>query len=130
MNKNVSTYMLSAYDFLEDARLLATAERSRSAASQVYYSYFDAVRGLLASKNISSKTHQAARSLFGQHFVKSGLFQAQDAYEFHALYNLRQNGDYDPEEDVEPSVIHEAIHKTAEFLLQTEAYLRSIGYNQ
>ena len=129
MNKNVSAYMLMAQDFADDARLLLEAGRYRSAASRAYYGYYDAVRALLATKSINSKTHQAARALFGEHFVKNGPFDRQDAQDFHALFDLRQNSDYDPDEDLNVAAVEKAVETAAEFVLQTEAYLRSMGYN-
>jgi uncharacterized protein (UPF0332 family) len=124
MNRNVGAYMLMAEEFLRDAQLLFAAGSYRSAASRAYYSYFDAVRALLASKSVFSKTHQSARALFGEHFVKDGPFDKSDTQNLHALFNLRQNSDYDPDENLDVSAVKRGIDATAEFLIQAEAYLR------
>ena len=129
MNRNVSAYMLMAQEFVSDSQLLIEAGRYRSAASRAYYGYYDAVRALLATKSISSKSHQAARALFGEHFVKDGPFDKQDAQDFHALFNLRQNSDYEPDELLDVAAVEKAIEIAAEFVLQTEAYLRSTGFD-
>ena len=121
--------MLLAEQCLKDARSLCEDGSYRSAAGRAYYAYFDAIRALLASKDVSTKSHSAIRMLFGEHFVKDGPFTKQDAKAFHELFLLRQNSDYEIDEDISETDTVDAIHVTAEFLLQTEVYLRSIGYN-
>ena len=116
--------MLMAEEFLNDARILFAAGSYRSAASRAYYGYYDAVRALLATKSILSKSHSAARALFGEHFVKNGPFEFQDSKTFHSLFILRQNSDYDPDELLNSLEVEKAIEVTAEFVLQVEAYLR------
>ena len=128
MNQNVSAYMLLAEQCLKDARSLYENGSYRSAASRAYYAYFDAIRALLASKNVSTKSHSAVRVLFGEHFVKDGPFNRQDAKAFHELFLLRQNSDYEIDEDISENDVFDAIEVVTEFLLQTEAYLRSTGF--
>ena len=123
MSQKVDAYMQVAEQYLKDARSLYKDASYRSAAGRAYYAYFDAVRALLASKEVFIKSHSAIRMLFGEHFVKIGLFTRQDAKNFHELFLLRQNSDYDVEEDVAADDVLEAIEKAAEFLLQAEAYL-------
>ncbi|QJW91355.1 hypothetical protein HNV11_19220 [Spirosoma taeanense] len=82
----------------------------------------------MATKSILCKSHQAARALFGEHFIKSGPFDSQDTKNFHALFNLRQNSDYDPDETLSMAVVEKAIETASEFLSQTEAYLRENGF--
>lgn len=130
MNRNVSAYMLMSEEFPNDARILFAAGGYRSAASRAYYSFYDAVSALLATKSIVSKSHQAARALFSEQFIKNGPFTSQDSKDFHALFNLRQNSDYDPDELPETAEVEKAIEVATEFLLQTEAYLRSMDHSQ
>ena len=128
MNQNVSAYMLLAEQCLRDARSLCENGSYRSAAGRVYYAYFDAIRALLASKNVSTESHSAVRMLFGEHFVKDGPFSRKDAKAFHELFLLRQNSDYEIDEDISETDVLDAIETVSEFLLQTEAYLRSTGF--
>lgn len=121
---------LLAEQCLKDARSLFEGSSYRSAAGRAYYAYFDAIRALLASKGVSTKSHSAIRMLFGEHFIKNGLFTKQDAKAFHELFLLRQNSDYEVDEDISETYVLDAIETGAEFLLQTEAYLRSMDHNQ
>lgn len=62
--------------------------------------------------------------LFGQHFVKTGLFPKSDGTAFHKIFLLRQNSDYDIDEDISEEEAMNAIETAAEFVLQVGAYLR------
>ena len=128
MNENVSAYMLLAEQCPKDAQSLFRDKSYRSAAGRDYYAYFDAVRVLLASKNISIKSHSAIRMLFGEHFVQGGLFDKTDAKDFHRLFQLRQDSDYEIDEDVSEIDALDAVETAAEFLLQVDAYLRQNGF--
>ncbi|NEU69105.1 HEPN domain-containing protein [Spirosoma agri] len=120
--------MLLAEQCLKDAQSLFRNESYRSAAGRAYYAYFDAVRALLASKNIAVKSHSAIRMLFGEHFVQEGHFDKKDAKDFHRLFQLRQDSDYEIDEDVSEIDALDAVDTATEFLLQTEAYLRQNGF--
>jgi uncharacterized protein (UPF0332 family) len=124
MNSAIASYMSLAEQCIQDARSLYKNGSYRSAANRAYYAYFDAVRALLVSKNVIIKSHSAIRALFGEHFVKEGPFEKQDAKNFHELFLLRQHSDYEIDEDIPSSDVFEAIELAAEFLIQTEAYLR------
>jgi len=122
----VGHYILIAEDCLEEAVILYQNEKFRGACGRAYY--FDAVRALLATKGIITKSHAAARGLFSAHFVKEGPFVKQDSTLFNELFELRQTGEYDPDEDISESDTRKAIDTASEFLLQVEAYLRENGF--
>lgn len=125
MTSNIATYMLLAEQCVQDARLLAANESYRSACNRAYYGYFDAIRALLASRSIATKSHSSIRMLFGEHFVRNGPFTKSDATAFHKLFLLRQSSDYDPDESISAEDALEAIDQTAEFVLQVGIYLRA-----
>ncbi|GAB3022624.1 HEPN domain-containing protein [Spirosoma pulveris] len=79
MNENVNAYTLLAEACLRDSRYLLRNKSYRSAAGRAYYVYFDAVRALLASRNVSIKSHSAIKMLLGEHVVQSGLVDRSDA---------------------------------------------------
>lgn len=73
MNETVNAYMAMAEECLREAHLLFNSKFYRGAAGRAYYAYFDAVRALLATKFIATKSHSDARNLFGDNFVKESL---------------------------------------------------------
>ena len=130
MKKNVANYMSMAENCLSDARILLEKGSYRNAVGRAYYAYFDAVRALLASKSIVTKSYSAVRSLFSQHFVKDGPFLANGAKELNSLFVLRQDAEDDPDELFDFDAVNKAVETAAEFLLQVEAYLRDNGFYQ
>lgn len=83
-----------AQEALEEARLLASHGHANAAVNRPYYACFYAVSALLYSKGLSAAKHSGVRSLFGQHFVKTGLISKESAALYNDLFEYRQQGDY------------------------------------
>lgn len=60
--------------FLKSAEILFKSGDYDSTASRAHYAMFNMVEALLITKNISPKSHSGLISLFGEHFVKTGIF--------------------------------------------------------
>ena len=119
------TYMALAEECLQEARILCQNNLFRGSCGRSYYAYFDAVRALLASKNIVTKSHSAARGLFSEHFIKEGPFTKKDASLLNELFLLRQAGEYEADEELSEVDALTSIAVAAEFILQVEAHLRT-----
>jgi len=65
-----------------------------SAANRLYYSMFHAISALLISDGLSVKSHRGVMALFGQNYVKSGLFTKEEGALFSDLVIMRDNADY------------------------------------
>ena len=128
MNSNIANYMGRAYDCLRQANLLLDEGEYTGVVNRAYYSYFDAVRAILATLNIATKSHAAVQNLFSLHFVKDGLFDRNDIKALAKLFDMRQNSDYEAEPDISEADAHYAVDITTEFLLQVEVYLRQNGF--
>jgi len=126
--REVDNYMLLAEDSLAQATLLLDNKFYRGASGMAYYAYFDAVRALLATNGIITKSHSAARGLFSNNFVKDGPFVKNDSTLLNDLFELRQAGTYDPDETISESDARKAVDAATEFLLQAEAYLHDTGF--
>jgi uncharacterized protein (UPF0332 family) len=124
MNETIAAYMVASEECLREAQVLIREHLYRGAAGRCYYAYFNAVRALLATKSVVTKSHSAAHNLFSNYFVKEGPFNAWDAKNLHILFNLRQSSEYDPDELLEAEEVLKAFEIATEFALQTEAYLR------
>ena len=75
--------------------------------NRLYYSVFHAISALLLKEGFSAKTHSGVTSIFGQKFVKEGVFSKEDSVLIMQLKEMRNTGDYDDfmdweEEDVAP----------------------------
>ena len=62
-----------AHEALEDARILARADRWNPCVSRLYYACFYAVSALLLLHDLSSSKHTGVRSLFNQHLVRTDM---------------------------------------------------------
>lgn len=120
--------MSRAYECLHQARILFNEDQYTGVCNRAYYAYFDAVRALLATLDIATRSHSAAHNLFSQYFVKENLFEKQDTKDLAKLFDMRQSSDYDADPTVEVDEANYAIDVTNEFLLQVEAYLRENGF--
>ena len=83
-----------AHEALEDARIMAEAERWNPCVSRLYYACFYAISALLLLHDLSSSKHAGVRSLFNQHFVKTGKISKPLAQVYNDLFTRRQEGDY------------------------------------
>jgi len=95
-SKELIVYRLfRAKETLEEARLLYKAGHFNAAVNRLYYACFYAVRALLKTKNLSSKKHTGVRSLFVEHFIKTGEIQNEWSRFYAELFESRQEGDYE-----------------------------------
>ena len=83
-----------ARETLGEAALLAHANHWNGCVNRLYYACFYAVTALLLSKGLSAATHAGVRSLFNEHFVRSGRVPGEMARFFNGLLDERQHGDY------------------------------------
>ena len=83
-----------AQESLEDARLLADADRWNACVNRLYYSCFYAVSALLVRDGLSSSRHTGVRSLLNRHYVRTGKVPRELARIYNDLFERRQEGDY------------------------------------
>lgn len=65
-----------------------------TAINRMYYACFYAVGALLVKNSIEVSSHQGVRQKFGEHFVKTGVFDKRLAKHFTELFDKRNKGDY------------------------------------
>jgi len=86
--------MTRANETMEDARILANAERWNACVNRLYYACFYAVSALLVRYGFSSSKHTGVRSLFNREYVKAGKIPKDLARTYNDLFERRQEGDY------------------------------------
>lgn len=93
--KDLINYRLErAKETLEDAKLLAEKQRWNSAINRLYYAAYYAVIALLLKENITSTTHNGAKTKFSEYFIKTGLYPTEFGRIYSQLFTWRQKGDY------------------------------------
>jgi uncharacterized protein (UPF0332 family) len=96
MDRNhwVSEYLDDAKEQLETAKLVLDHGDVRRAISLAYFIYLDAARAALIAKGIAPKSHAGSRSLFGKHFIKTGIVPRKFAAHFDRMEKDRLEATY------------------------------------
>lgn len=82
-------------DTFIDARILADKERWNSAINRLYYAAYYAVIALLLKYNLKPTTHNGAKTVFSEHFIKKEIIPKEFGKLYSQLFTWRQKGDYD-----------------------------------
>lgn len=94
--KDLIKYRLArAWDTLDDANILREKEKWNSTINRLYYSAYYAVMALLLNSDLKPTTHNGAKSIFSEHFIKNGVFPKELGKMYSQLFTWRQKGDYD-----------------------------------
>jgi len=112
-----------ARETLQDANVLATANRWSACVNRLYYSCFYAVSALLLNDNLSSSKHTGIRSLFNQHYVKKGKITREWAEFYNDLFEKRQESDYVDFVKFEEDQVKPFLSKAEGFIQQIEDLL-------
>ena len=83
-----------ALSFLEQAEKVAAMNLWDVVANRLYYSIFHAVSALLIKDGYKVSTHKGTLLMFGQHYVKTGIFTAEDSKLYSNLQMMREESDY------------------------------------
>lgn len=90
-----------ARKYLESAELLLNAGDYESSVSRAYYAMFYMVQASLLKIGKTASTHKGVLSLFGEHFIKNGVFQKSVARTLAVAFEKRQLGDYESDMVIE-----------------------------
>ena len=63
-------------------------------ANRLYYAVFHAVSALLVKDGHQVNTHKGAMSVFGQHYIRTGILPQADGRLYSDLQIMRNNSDY------------------------------------
>ena len=63
-------------------------------ANRLYYSVFHAVTALLIHDAHPVNTHKGAIALFGNYYIRTGIFSSEDGRLYSDLQTMRNNSDY------------------------------------
>jgi len=89
-------YRLSrSKDTFIDAKILADNERWNSAINRLYYAAYYAVIALLLKYGLNPTTHNGAKTVFSEHFIKKEIIPKEFGKIYSQLFTWRQKGDYD-----------------------------------
>ena len=125
---NILEEIERANEAIKVANLLFENGFFRDAVSRLYYSLLYFVRGLLLTEGFEPKSHEGALRLFGLHFVKKGLFKAEDSHIFSKLMKYREEADYNPSYTFAREDFIEFKEESDRLIQKIMVYLKANGY--
>lgn len=112
-----------AEQFLHTAEYILSIEDYDSCASRGYYAMFFAAEAALLAKGLTSSSHKGVISLFGQHFVKTGIFESSLGNALNLAYRKRIIGDYGVDRRVTREEAEELLEAARDFVGKVKSYL-------
>jgi len=119
-------FLASAKEDLESAVFLESGGFHRIAISRAYYAFLDAADGALVAKGFTPKSHAGTISLFGLHFVDTGLVDRKYGRWFNLAKKARLDADYERDKVFTAEDAREAIAQATEFVETIERLLPSL----
>ncbi len=123
MNDEMKALLKKSQDSIKGARILFDDELFGFAASRAYYAMFYLVSAILLTKDMSFSKHQAVVASFGQHFVKTKIFEQKFHQYLVEAFEQRQIGDYEPLEEITKETAQKSIDHALELLNAVKDYL-------
>ena len=129
MNKKVKVLIERAESSLSSASLLLKEGYYDFSISRSYYAMFYAAEAVLLTRGLKFSSHKAVITLFGQHFVKTGIFPPDLGKGLNKAFDERLNGDYSYEPVTSPEMAEKAIVRGEIFIKNVKEYLKKTGYD-
>lgn len=123
MKEESYALLAKAHRSIEAAQMLLENGDPDFASSRGYYAMFYAAEALLLEKGLRAKKHSGVHAVFGEHFSKTGQFDAKFHRWLLDAFDRRLEGDYDSSGTVSTEDGAITIHHAREFLAVTEQYL-------
>jgi uncharacterized protein len=120
----IEDLMKKAKRYLKSAELLLLNGDFDSSVSRCYYAMFFMAEASLFMKGLKSSSHKGVISLFGEHFIKTGVFKETVGRNLKKGYDSRQKGDYSTGFFVSEKEAKERLENAKNFILELESFLK------
>ena len=110
--------------YLRSADILIKEGDYESSVSRTYYAMFYCVEALLLTKDISPSSHKGIISLFGEHFIKTGVLPREMSKELNRTFEKRQLSDYESDTVLSETEAIEILNGGQRFVDRCVGYLR------
>jgi len=92
--KEITDFIAKAEKFISTAENALNNGDYDSCVSRCYYAMFFMAEAALLTKSLSASSHKGVISLFGEHFVKTEIFERNLGKALNDAYDKRLVGDY------------------------------------
>ena len=86
------------------------------AVNRYYYACFHILQALFVSKGLSAHTHSSSSTVFGQHFVKTGIVDLSYGRFFATMVQLRQKADYNSVANITEQDARDIVDQSLDFV--------------
>ncbi len=126
--KEIEDLLSKSRRFLRTAELSLNDEDYDSCASRCYYAMFFSAEALLLTENIRTSSHRGLITLFGEHFVKTGILSEEFGRALRRAFGMRQKGDYATETLITEEEADDILKMAKSFVKEAERYLKERDY--
>lgn len=123
MTPHIEALLRLARQSIQGATAMRDQRLFRFSVARSYYTMFYCAQALHLREGRSFSKHAAVIAGFGQHFVKTGLFDKKFHDYLRNAFQHRQRGDYDAIRDVSEETARLLLEQSREFLAATTAFL-------
>jgi len=121
--KDIEILTTKAQTFLRTAERTLSDGDYDSCASRCYYAMFCIAEAALLTKGLRASTHKGVISLFGQNFVKTGVFEGPMGRTLNYAYDTRIVGDYGVTASVTQEEAEDLLDAARDFIQKVRTYL-------
>ena len=107
----------------DDMSFCANEGKWEAAANRLYYALFHAMSALLINDGYIVKSHRGVMAMFGEHFVKTGIFTKQDGALLSELVIMRDNADYNCFFEADEEKLKPFIEPTQQLIEKIKQYI-------
>lgn len=125
--KEIADLIAKAQKFLKTAESALELGDYDSCVSRCYYAMFFMAEASLLAKGLRASSHKGVISLFGEHFVKTGIFRRELGRMLNEAYDRRLRGDYAIGFDIEEGEAQRMMGQAREFVEEVRKYLEETG---
>ncbi|HEY5572490.1 MAG TPA: HEPN domain-containing protein [Anaerolineales bacterium] len=123
MKENTKLLLEKASRAIQASEALLSSGFPEFSTGRAYYAMFYVAEALLEEKDLRFSKHGGVHGAFGEHYVKTGLFDPKFHRWLLNAFDQRIEGDYGPEVVAVPQDARELINQAEEFLMKAQHFL-------
>ena len=120
---SIQLKLAKAKSLLDEVPVLLAHQFYNTAVNRAYYACFHATKALLLTKDVSPKTHSGVVHQLHLHFVKNGLFHADQAAFFSNIMHERIEDDYNDEAFTNPDAVQKFVESATAYVTYIETLI-------
>ena len=122
--KEITDFIVKAEKFITTAENALNTGDYDSCVSRCYYAMFFMSEAALLTKSLSASSNKGVISLFGEHFVRTGIFERNLGKALNDAYDKRLVGDYGVGFTITEQQAKDSLETTRNFIRKLRDYLK------